>query len=95
MVNCSELNGYIRLLKTMPIINHRHFKSQAFYFEKNNFLTLHPPSHKRLHQIGETLLNASRPRLREGKIYGNDKNSLNEEPSRPKDAGGGWGRSVK
>jgi len=26
----------------MPIINHRHFKSQAFYFEKFNFLN--PPS---------------------------------------------------
>ena len=28
----------IRLLKTMPIINHQYFKSQAFYFKKFNFL---------------------------------------------------------
>src|SRR4030067_3274893 len=27
-----------RLFKPMPIINHRYFKSQAFYFKKFNFL---------------------------------------------------------
>ena len=45
----------IRLLKTMPIINHRHFKSQAFILKKIISETLRRPSEKVLNIIGVDL----------------------------------------
>jgi hypothetical protein len=46
-------------MKMMPIINHRYFKSQVFYFEFLIFTKTckTAQSYKRFHQIGDDFLN--------------------------------------